>query len=268
MRSVARSAFVALVLCGGAGACNLITGAQERTLDRDGGEFGERDAGEVDPGNEDADPNGMLDGGVPKDQNVPDTNEAGIITITVNVAGPWMSLNGATFSTVDGGKRIDTATTAGHHPVIVPVPQPFIPSDNYTVHAIIRAATSGTPSGPGPAFEFGIVARVQPNGSSLLLSSSYGTQAKPFVGQLSSLDWNPTNPVNGDTYNYVAGARYQFEMNVKDNEVRAKMWHEADPKPDASMLWGGAPYTLGRAVGFYNYNVVNAVLETMFITVP
>lgn len=262
MRSVARFAFFSLLLGAGAAACNAITGANERMLDPDLAELPEREAGD---GEKDTGGNIVLESGPLPDLDVPDAPiDAGPIRIDIDVGGSWTSINGATFSTVDGGKRIETATTAGHHPMIVPNPQPAIPSENYTVHAIIRAATTGT---PGPPHEFGILARIQGNGTSLVVGGVYAQMAKPYVGAFAA-DNNPSNPVNGDPYTYVAGARYKFKMTVTGNQVHGKVWREIDPEPSTTMIWGAAPYTTGRAVGFYTYNVTNAVLESMYITVP
>lgn len=263
MRLGARLAILSLALSAGAAACNTITGAKERQLDPEIGAIDDPDTGPVD---EDDSGPVVLDATPPDavlDGPTPDV-DAGPLVIPVNVGGSWLSINGATFSTVDGGKRIDTATAAGHHPMIVPNPQPSIPSDNFTVHAVIKAATTGT---PGPPHEFGILARIQSNNASLVVGGVYAQTAKPYVGAFGT-DNNPSNPVNGDPYTYVAGARYRFKMSVTGNQVYGKVWNAIDPEPSATMIWGAAPYQTGRTVGFYTYNVTNAVLESMYITVP
>lgn len=233
-------------------------------LDPELGNLRDPDTGPVD--GEDSGPDGVLDATVTdtKVDVVGVDADAGPIKIDVDVAGTWTSINGATFSTVDGGKRIETATPAGHHPMIVPNPQPAIPSDNYTVHAVVRAATTGT---PGPPFEFGILARIQANGTSIVLGSVYAAVAKPYVGAFGT-DGNPTNPANGTAYTYVSGGRYEFKLTVMGNQAHGKVWHELDPEPAGTVTWGDATYTTGRAVGFYTYNVTDAVLESMYITVP
>lgn len=253
------------LLCAAAAACNAITGANERTLDPDLANVGDRD-GDID--DEDTGTNNALDAAA-RDAKSDATIDvdAGPIVINVDVAGMWKSPNGATFITVDGGKRITDDHPDASHPIITPETQPAIPSDDYTVHAVVRAAGSGS---PGPAYEFGIMTRVQADGSGVVLASSYGTAAKPFVGNLvRSTNWNP-NPgaVDTNTYNYLVTGRYRFMLSVSNNEVRGKMWHESVSEPATAILYGQPAFLTGRGVGFYTYNLNDAVLESMTITVP
>lgn len=262
---LATFALSSMLLCAAAAACNAITGANERTLDPDLANRPERD-GTID--DEDTGPNGTLDATTTDVKNdVTVDADAGPIVIDVDVAGLWKSPNGATFVTIDGGKRITDDDPDASHPVIVPNTQPTIGSDNYTVHATVRAASSGS---PGPAYEFGIMTRVQPDGSGIVLGSSYGQAAKPFVGNLlKSTNWNP-NPgaVDSNTYSYLVTGRYRFVLSVSNSEVRGKMWHESATEPQTTILYGQPAFLTGRGVGFYTYNLNDAVLESMRITIP
>lgn len=233
-------------------ACNAINGSHDRFLDLedDGGLPSRADGG--------GDGGGTADSATdaPADQNVPD--DGAPVTITVDVGGAWSSPNGATFATVDGGKKITAYDAGATHPVIVPLPQPTIPAEDYTVHATIRA--------PASLGEFGIMARVQPNGFGVVLSSSYGQQQSAFVGNMTT-GWNPTNG-SSNSYTFVANARYRFELKVTGNEVKAKFWEATASEPTSYQLLFASDYPTGRAVGFYTYGVIDAVLENMTITVP
>ncbi len=253
MATVRRAAFSILFAASAVvGACNAINGSRDRFLDDDAGGLPARPDGAKDDG-------GGGDGGTdgPIDQNVPD--DGAPLLIPVDVGGTWASPNGATFATVDGGKKITAYDGGATHPVIVPLPQPNIPAEDYTVHATVRA--------PAALGEFGILTRLQPDESGVVLSSSYGQQANAFVGHMSSSDWNPTLGQQVG-YTFVASARYRFQIKVTGKEVRAKFWVATDPEPTETQFLWPSSYATGRGVGFYTYGVVDAVLESMTITVP
>jgi len=247
-------------------ACNAISGQHDRFLDTEDDEGG--------PGRRDGSGGGedvvSVDGGVdaPLDQSPFDSsNDSGPIVIEVDVGGAWRSPNGASFATVDGGKRIDAYDAGATHPVIIPVTQPSgITSDDYTVTATILAASTGS---PGPAYEWGILTRVQTGGDGLLVSSAYGAQARAFVGVMPSTDWNPQlAAIESGVYTYMAGQRYRMKLKVVGPELRGKLWLATDPEPAGEVIWGQATLTTGRGVGFYTYGINDAILEKMTITIP
>lgn len=250
MTSVRRWAF--LFLLSASAACNAITGAHDRFLDVE-----EEDSSVPDRPDTGADGGGGT-GDAATDAPA-DTSDGAPIVIPVDVGGAWTSPNGAMFATVDGGKKITAFDAGATHPVIVPVTQPAIPAEDYTVHATIR--------GPSSLGEFGILARVQADRSAVLLSSSYGQQPSAFVGNISSVDWNPTNGQQL-SYTFVPDTRYELVVRVTGNEVRAKFWPVTATEPATFQLLFVGAYAKGRGVGFYTYGVVDAVLEDMFVTVP
>lgn len=266
MRSGARFAFVSLVLGASAAACNALTGANERKLDPDLGEVPDRDTGPDD--DKDTGGNGLLDAGVEVDASTPDVfldADAGPITIVVDTKGTWTSPNSATPVVLSNGVKIAAMdASANNHPVIFPSPQPSIPSDNYTVRATVLAAGGGT-------YEFGILTRVQPNGSNIVLGNVYGGSPPPYLGSMSatSSPWNPANAAQGPTYTYVAGVRYKLHVRVIGNEARAKLWLASGTEPTSeNIVYPANPYATGRGVGFYTYFTHDTVLEEMTITVP
>ncbi len=82
-----------------------------------------------------------------------------------------------------------------------------------------------------------------------------------------STNWNPSLGASGPAYTFTPSARYRFQISVSDKEVRAKLWESTQPEPATQIIWL-SPYATGRGVGFYTYGVVDAVLESMFVTVP
>ena len=225
------------------GACNAIIGAPERVLDDEG------DAGET----PDRRP-GKSDGADTPDVRPDGGPDAAPIEITVGT--DWDSPNGAKW-VVDGGTRITSFVAT--HPVLVPKTQPQIPSEDYTVFAVIRAPKDG---------EFGIITRVQADRSAVVLASKYGGESRPFMGSIRPPDWNPTDDGRGVAYTFVPGARYHFKLRATGAQVAGKMWRSTEPEPGAYQVMVTAPWSTGRGVGFYSYGVTDAVLELMKITVP
>lgn len=248
-----RAAFTILFAASAAAAaCNAINGSHDRFLDDEDSGFPTRPDGSK----EDGDVPPEAGGDAPKDQNVPD--DGAPITIVVDVGGTWSSPNGATFATVDGGKRITAYDAGATHPIIMPNPQPAIPAEDYTVHAVIRA--------PATLGEFGILARAQSNGFGVVLSSSYGQQPNAFVGNMTT-GWNPSNG-SSNAYTFAGNARYRFQLKVAGNEVKAKFWESSAPEPTSYQFLFASDFVTGRGVGFYTYGAIDAVLESMSITVP
>jgi hypothetical protein len=178
-----------------------------------------------------------LDGNAPpNDAATPD--DGAVLDATIIVSREWKSLAGSQLSTTDAGTRI-TGYSGLNHPMIVPSPEPAIPSDDYTVTATVRA---------GSHCEFGVVGRLQPDGGGAIVSAStYGLEPFPSIGVMDSTH-NPTN---------VSGPRFE-----------GKFWRTGSPEPEA---WFGPGATLletGRRVGFYVYGCYDAVLENMTVTVP
>jgi hypothetical protein len=266
VRLGARFAYLSLLLGASAAACNALTGANERMLDPELGQLPDRDTG-ADDDDKDTGGNPELDSGpVPDVVVLPDAGPDGPIVISVNVKGSWTSPNGGTPALFGNGVKIAAmdASAANNHPVIFPSPQPQIPSENYTVRATVLAATGGT-------YEFGIVTRVQANGSGIVLGNVYGGSPPAFLGAMSATTspWNPSNSAQGPTYTYVAGARYKMHVRVIGDEVRGKFWPATGVEPtNETIVFAGNPYATGKGVGFYTYFTHDSVLEEMTITVP
>ncbi|MBX3224094.1 MAG: hypothetical protein KF795_26500 [Labilithrix sp.] len=243
-----RRAFTAALLLGAAGvagACNALIGAPDRVLD-------EEDAGRPDRRNDAPDANDLEPAEGGQDEVDAGTDAA----ITILVGTDWASPNGATWI-VDGGTVI-TAFTATH-PVIVPRVQPAIPSEDYTATATVRAPNDG---------EFGLLTRVQADGSAVLIGSKFGAEFRPFMGSFSPPDWNPSDDGRGPTYTFVAGSRYKLKLRAIANQVSGKMWVATEPEPATFQLVVTSPWSTGRGVGFYTYGAIGAVLEDLEITVP
>lgn len=261
-----RRAFWLLALASAAAACNALNGSHDR--------FGEsEDASKpmnprVDGG---ADVQGV-DGG---DASTGDA-EAGVLEIQFGKT--FMTLNGATFVTTAGGTTI-TATDGGPtaaHGVIVPVTQPAIPGDEFTVHATILAPSD---------MEFGLLTRLQPgngNDRAVVFGSKLGAASQPFISTFGPPDWEPVQPPpgRGAPYTYGSGARYNFKVKCNGDKTTAKMWDATTAEPGdftAATLDGGAVPT-GRGIGFYVFafhnvgtdgTITNApVLESLRVTVP
>jgi hypothetical protein len=263
VRLGARFAMISLLLCGGAAACNAITGAKERMLDPDLGSLPDRDTGSDD--DDDAGPPGQLEAST-TDTTSPDTGTDAPMQIVVDVTGAWTSPNGGTPLVVANGVKIAAmdASASNNHPVIVPNPQPAIPSENYTVRATILTPNTGTP-------EFGIMARIQPDNSGIVLGNVYGTVPPAFVGRMPSTGasaWNPSKEGSGPVYTYAAGARYKLVLRVVGPQVYAKLWMVPDQEPADQIAYLTSPWSTGKGVGFYTYFPQEVVLEEMTVTVP
>jgi len=234
-------------------ACNALLDNEERRLDTT------VDAARVDR----TVPDVLLDQTTEKPDTIQVILDAGDADapapISLEVVESFITPNGAQFNTADGGTTITGATT-GSHPVIVPVTQPSIKSDDYTVEAVIRA--------PATVGEFGIMGRVQQNGAGQLLGSAFGGQAKPFLGAMGPADWNPSNDSSGQVYTWNGTARYIMKLQCWGSTIKGKMWEATQPEPDWQVNVLNATYKTGRGVGYYVYNTYTAVLESMRVTVP
>lgn len=232
-------------------ACNALLDNHDRQLDErdsfEGGGGGKDAAQDVTPPDDDA----GTDVGV-------DAPDDGPEPVTIPIPQQWKTPNGAQFSTTDAGTTITGYTSAGH-PVIVPVTQPSLPSENYTVVATVRAPTNG---------EFGVIARIQTDGSCALLGSKFGTDTRSFVGNMSSADWSPNLLNLGPLYAFSANARYRLKLRVVGDQATGKLWDMAQAEPDGWQTIGTLPWKTGGGVGYYVYNTYDAVLESMVVTVP
>jgi len=242
--------FLAALATGASAACNAILGNEERELEQP---VELPDSSRVDS----LTPDGSGDTG-PGDANAPDDGNVGPVTIVVPLTG-WRTPNGAIFTQTDGGLQITSFTNPYGHAVIVPTTQPSIPSEDYTVEAIVRAPTSA---------EFGVLARVQADGSSGLLSSKFGSESKPFLGHMSASDWSPVLLNMGAPYTFVANARWALKVQVRAEQVQAKMWNTSQTEPGGFQMIGNLPWKTGKGCGYYIYGAYDAVLESMKITVP
>lgn len=243
-------------------ACNLINGSHERVVD-------EGDASKADRAQNNADTGNLVptDGGDGKsdaDATIEDV-DAGPVVISVSTSANWASPagNGAN-PAFDAGVFIASLGSASHG-VIIPIPQPNIPSDDYTVIAIVRCST-----GPQGYAEFGVMTRVQTNGAGTFVSSRFGqddTPLHPFMGSIQPTSWNPSVDVQGPDAGFVPAGRYRVELVARGEKVSGRMWLMADPSPPPFMALL-SPFATGRGVGFYTYNNNDAVLESVQITVP
>lgn len=235
-------------------ACNAILGNEERQIDQ----RGERD--QKSPSNNDT---GATNDGPGEDTKViPDAgvpDDGAPKPLTIVVPNTWESRNLAQFGNVDGGVTITGLTAPASHPMIVPKPTPTIPSDNYTVEAVIRAPTNG---------EWGLMVRVAADGSGALLGSNFGGSQKPFTGVMGPPDFNPTLQGQGPAYVYTTGARYRMRLKVEGTQTSGKIWEVGQPEPSGFQVTGTAPANGARDVGYYVYNTFDTVLESMTITVP
>jgi hypothetical protein len=251
-----RRAFVPALafVIGTSAACNAILGNHDRVLD----DLGDAEPGAKD-GGKDVFADAATDGTIPlTDGNVSD-GDGGPITITIPVPPPYTSPNSAVFGPNGGGTTIyDAGPDANNHPQIVPVTPPAIPSDDYTVSAVVHAPTNT---------EFGILARFQPNGSCAVLGSMYGGQNTPYVGVMPSTDYNPTTVKMGAIYVYTPNARYNLELKVVGNQAYGTIWETTTSKP-APQVQQTLPWSTGRNVGYYVYYGFDAILESMQVTVP
>lgn len=246
-------AIVAAIVAFAAVACNALNGGHDRFLDTgDGSSLPARaDAG---------DGGGGADVGTgPTEASVGDAAEAGVLAIPVS--RQFTTLNGATFDTNAAGTTITAFDAGASHPVIVPLPQPSIPSEDFTILATVLAPTNG---------EFGILTRIQADERAVVFGSKYGGQNQPFLGTFGPPDWNPGSDARGVAYAYTPNARFNFKVRATANQITAKMWDASTPEPadkDAAALFA-SPFTTGRGIGFYTYDINGAVLESMSITVP
>ena len=247
-------AIVATATALAAAACNALNGGHDRFLDTEDGSS--LPPPQVDGGEAGADAG--ADAETVIEASAGDA-EAGVLQIPVSKQ--FMTLNGATFATTAAGTTITAFDAGATHPVIVPLPQPSIPSEDFTVLATVLAPTNG---------EFGILTRLQPDNRSVVFGSKFGTQNQPFLGTIGPPDWNPSDNARGLAYAYTPNARYKFKVRATANQITAKMWDAATPEPadkDAAALLA-SPFTTGRGIGFYTYTVNGAVLESMSVTVP
>jgi hypothetical protein len=231
-----------------AGACNALTGEHDRFLDDgDAGRQPGRPPRPVDAPSDTTRPVEEVDSGGREE-------DAGL---TITIGTTWSSPNGAKWA-VDGGVTTITEYDA-NHPILVPLPQPSIPSDSYTVRATIRAPANG---------EFGIVARVQStNSAAVLLASRFGTENYPWIGTIAPPEWNPDRLANGASYTFKP-TRYRFWLNVSGRLAQGKMWEADQPEPPVQVT-ATIPWATGRGVGLYQYlNGGDAMFEELEVTVP
>lgn len=182
--------------------------------------------------------------------------------LVLSVSGNWSSPNGAAWSVGSGGTGVQIIgmdASSQNHPVIVPLPQPPIPSDDYTVRATVRA-----PSARG---EFGIMARLQADGTGVLLGSAYGTATQPVLAEMGPPAWNPQKAVTGVPYTFVPSGIYRLSLRVSGNIVSGKVWLSSDAEPPNAQVVTTFS-TEGRGVAFYTYFIHDTVLEELSVTVP
>jgi hypothetical protein len=230
-------------------ACNALNGGHDRFLDPPDGSpssNAKRDGGDA---AFDADDGERVEAGTDADAG----------PIEIPVSKQFTTLNGATFLTNADGTTITAFDAGATHPVIVPVPQPEVPSEDYTLLATVKAPQNG---------EFGVLIRVQPAGNGVVFGSKFGGENRPFIGTISPPDWNPSNDARGVTYTFTANARYNFKLRAVANMISAKMWDATTPEPPQFQVLLASSLATGRGVGFYTYDINGAILESMTVTVP
>ncbi len=238
-------------------ACNaLLDNEPVRTVD-DG-----REAGVDRQGTDSVQATGTEAGGDQTSTEIPPDGGDAATTITIDVPLSFITPNGAIFGPADGGGVAITGTNGANHPVIVPIQQPAIGTDDYTVEAVVRASAD---------CEYGVMTRMLADaGGGQVLGSRYGTggDPKPFIGNMGTPDWNPPADSTGQPYTFSAG-RYRMRVQAKGPEIRGMMWKDGAPVP-ANWEVGDltAAYPKGRGVGFYVYFCYSAVLESLKVTIP
>jgi hypothetical protein len=245
-------------------ACNLINGSHDRFLDPEtenaGGALSDRRIGEGSILQPEGGGGGLEDGPTSNIDGGGGGNDATSPPIKVDTK-TWFSPNGASVVIDDAGTRIVGYTDPNTHPIIVPANQPNIPSEDYTVHAVIRATAEG---------EFGILARIQGNGAAVLLSSRFGAELNPWVGDIGpATGWNPARSGMGPAYTFVPNTRYRFWLRVRGRTVEGKMWDALQAMPiNPQATWTQSPFMTGKGVGYYTYGIAQATLESIEVTVP
>lgn len=179
--------------------------------------------------------------------------------LSFTISPEWKTVNDAGFQVDDAGTTITAFDPTKSHPVIVPITQPPIPSDDYTVIGKIFAPNDG---------EFGVIARVQADGSAISLSNKFGPTFQPWLGTMQAAnDWNPSIDATGAVFTFTLGVRYWFRLRVVGEFVAGKIWPDGSAEP-AVQVTAPAMFKTGRGAGFYSYGVSGAVLESLEVTVP
>lgn len=239
-------------------ACNAVLDNHDRVLDERDTTDARKDA--VDSGGDGIappPPPSTEDGG----SDAPVDARLEYTTVAVD-PGSWQPLNGALLGAPDGGGPglSITGFTSFTHPAIVPKTQPTIVSDDYTVEIVVRAPTLA---------EFGLMMRFQGDSSSVVWSSAYGGSFRGFIGKMSSTDYNPTLIAQGQTdIPYSANDRFHLRLRVVGDSAYGSFWNAKDAPPATETVLAKIPFTTGRGVGYYVYNTIDAVLESMVVTVP
>ncbi len=202
-------------------------------------------------------------------------NEDAEAGVEIDVSKTFMTLNGASFTTTANGSTV-IATGAGPtaaHGVIVPVVQPAIPGNDFTVLGTILAPSN---------IEFGILTRMAPGGKAVIFGSKLGSTNEPFLSTFGPPDWEPVQPppARGAAYGYTSGERFNFKVKAKGSQLTAKMWDAAMAEPGDSIAatLSDPALPMGRGIGFYVYSLHGAgtdasvasppVLESLRVTVP
>ena len=240
-------------------ACNVLSGGHDRFLDDSDASRAVKPFPESGADVADDEPLGNVDSGTPD-------GDAAAITF-IDVSRAMTSLNGAGYTTSPAGTEITTFGGTAYHAIIVPAPQPAIPSEDFTVYATMKVPNDG---------EWGILTRVQPGGTgAYALGSKFGTvDHLPFLGSIAPPDWNPSLDSKAgaaDGWVFAANARYNFMLKVVGNFVSGKMWDASLTEPRDFQVTHLAPWSTGRAIGYYNYIPTGgngAVLESMRVSVP
>ncbi len=245
-------------------ACNAITGAHDRFLD-------EGDGGPVRrPKTDDDGGPAVSDAGASADADVFDAGGF-VFEAVVGNAGDWTSPNGGIVEVASGGLLItgQNAALSKNHPVILPLTQPTVPSDDYTVTAVFAVGGEG---------EFGLVTRLQGDGAGVLFGSKFGitTPYSPFLGTIGPPEWNPIpggSAARGDPYSLSIGDDHILEVKAMGELIHGRLYRAGGVRPEVPARFT-TTYRTGGALGIYVYVNTNdggfpkATLKSMKVTVP
>jgi hypothetical protein len=192
--------------------------------------------------------------------------------VTATVGTSFTSPDGAIFSSV-AAPAAGTEITGGsvgliNHMIIVPTTQPSLGTSDYEVTALVYVIN--------PDEEFGVMARVQPDGRGYLFSIHWGGQNspalnRPMIGVFNNAStWNPKDiqPAPAAISNFnLAGHEYFLKLRVAGNNLSGRVWDASQPEPTTWIATAvDSTFSSGTGVGFYNYaDFSSSILESLVV---
>jgi len=169
----------------------------------------------------------------------------------------FTSPNGAVWTTGAAGTLITSYDVrANGHPIIFPDPQLTTVSSDYVVTARVWAPRKA---------EFGILIRIQPDGSTIVFSSMFGLADKAMIAKMFAGVWNPEG-VSGVDYTVPDDRHWRVKLQAIGKVVSGKIWIDGTPEPTDWMVSADVPYDTGRGTGFYTYQLPEVYLEEIAVT--